>query len=471
MAMSPLAYIEMIRDEEPEPPSVHNSAVSDRIDDLVLALLAKEPVQRPSSAGAVAEYLRGAQHGKGIRPTPYNRDSTPILAVRATTSTAGRAVVGAAMLGDAPQIAVGAVTTPLVLADLVRATGLDPSMQLAVDTRVEATTEIAMPETIKKRPYAPIDGTPYRHVDLRGAETCKRVARGDLSEQDREGASFFRSACFAFAGSDDAWIKRNPRLLSDQTQARDAINAQAPLYATIRCHIDGLVRSEDRISVANRFSREIPEGFWFEVYGLSIHASPEAISAALEMFLLMQERGVPSVVSLPGSLVELAWSIGIAGAEVKLGRVGGAHAPTSRVPTNADRRPRFELLSVFGSFAPEDATSLLELNLLPESECDCATCQLGGTVEDRVANADAHGIATWVDLQRQLAGLSVVDRIERLRGRFSEAEELLAEARGTLPKGRGSSRHVRKLRTTLELLDRRGALESVGKLKRSSSPR
>jgi hypothetical protein len=466
LATSPVGFVDMIRDEDPEPPSVLNPGISEQVEELVLALLAKEPVQRPASAAAVAAALRTPQREASAKPTPYERDAAPILAVRATSSTAARATVGAAMLGQGPGIAIGSITTPSILEDLVRARGFDAEMQLIVDTKVETTVTAGIPKTVAERRFAPAEGRPYRHADLRGAEACQRIARGDIQEQDEEGASIFRSACLPFSRADDEWIKRDARLLGDQLLARDAHNAEAPLYATVRCEVEALLREEDRLAIANRFTRGAPEGFWFEAYGLSIHSPPEVIAAALEMFLLMQERGVPSIASLPGSLVELAWSIGVAGAEVKLGRVGGSHTPRTRPLINADRRPRFELLSVFGSFAPEDAVTLLELGVLPESRCGCPTCQLGGTFGDRVEAADSHGMAVWRGLQNELSEMSVADRLQRLDERFGEAEAFLREMRGTLPKSRGSKRHVTKLRNTLSLLSSRRVLGPFGKLKR-----
>jgi hypothetical protein len=175
---------------------------------------------------------------------------------------------------------------------------------------------------------------------------------------------------------------------------------------------------------------------------------------------------VGSIAVLPGPLVELAWSIGVAGAEVKLGRVGGAHAPTTRALMNADNRSRFELLSVFSSFVPEDAVALLEREVLPESECGCPTCRLGGTYVDRVADADSHAVFAWRSLQRELSELTVPERLERLEGRLAEADRLLGQTRGTLEKGRGSKRHLTMLRATLARLTERRILAGFGALKR-----
>ena len=60
--------VAMINGEQPEPPSAHNPLVPDDLDELVLALLAKEPVQRPASAEAVGDHLRAPAAGGDHHP-------------------------------------------------------------------------------------------------------------------------------------------------------------------------------------------------------------------------------------------------------------------------------------------------------------------------------------------------------------------------------------------------------------------
>ena len=459
----------MINGEQPEPPSVHNRFVPDDLDELVLALLAKQPVQRPASAEAVGNYLRAPAGMARARPAPYDRAAPPLLAVRATTPSAGRAVLGAAMTGAVPDVALAAITTPAPLQELTRAAGFDPRAGLAVDTRVETTASIVMPKAVRDRAYAPPAGAPYRHEDLRDPDTARRVARGDAEEQSDRGASVFRSPSFRFEDAGDPWLKRDVRLLSDSLFARDAIDGAAPLYATIRCGIDALADRGSRISIANRFSRGAPDGYWIEVYGLSAASAPAAIAAVFDLPLLLQEQGVPAIAALPGPLVELAWSVGIGGAEVKLGRVGGTAGETLRTPPPGARPPRFEFPSIFASLEPDDAAAMLAAGLLPESECDCPSCAFAADPTARVAGADDHDLACWLQLRDTLASLRVEERVERLRVRFCEARELVGGTRGVLKDSRRRvlQRTVRNLAATLDLLESSGALAAMGAIRHS----
>lgn len=324
----PMALMRMIELEDPEPPRAHNPEVDPSLDDLVLRLLAKEPVQRPAPAHLIGARLRQPVRPDPL-PSPYARDSRPLLAVRATMPQASKALLGTAMTGAIPDFAIASLTVPDVLDDLVRASGFLPELSLAVDTRVGDTASLNMPKALRGRAYAPAaDRGPYTHQDLRDPVISKRIARGDVNEQVNAGATALRSAGFAFSRPDDALLKRNARLQTDSLHARDAHDGSAPMFALVRCDIDALGSRDARIAIANRYSRGIPNGFWVEILGLSSRAAPEVIASAFDFLFLLQERGVPAIVALPGSLVELAWSIGVGGVEIKLGRQGTVNAAT-----------------------------------------------------------------------------------------------------------------------------------------------
>jgi hypothetical protein len=383
-------------------------------------------------------------------------------------SRASKAVLGTVMTGAVPDLAIASLTVHGVLDDLVRAAGFLPQLGLAVDTRVGDTASLHLPKAIRGRAYAPAeDHGPYSPQDLRDPALSKKVARGDIEEQIRAGATSLRSAAFAFSGVEDAWLKRNARLQSDALHARDAYDAEAPLFATIRCDVDALGNRDARIAIANRYSRGNPDGFWIEIIGLSIRVQPEVIAAAFDFLLLMQERGVPVIAALPGSLVELAWSVGIAGVEIKLGRQGSVSKATNRSPIQGDTSPRFEFLSIFDSMPKKETLELLDHGLLPESQCDCSSCQLAGSLSARAEAACDHSLAMFLGLRKTLTPLDVPQRVERIVGRFDEAEAHLKDVRGALHSQRFASSSVRNLRRALESLRVGGALAPVGALQRS----
>lgn len=464
----PIALMKMIEVEEPEPPSSYKPDLDRSLDDLVLKLMAKEPLQRPSDAKGIAHRLRQPQKSHPA-PAPYKRDSTPLLAVRATMRQASRAVMDTAMTGAIPDFAIAALTLPDVLGELIRAGGFLPELGVVVDTRVHDTTSLNMPKAIKALDYAPPkDHGPYIDKDFRDPGNCKRVVRGDFKAQLDYGGSAYRSVGFAFANSEDNWLKRNARFQSDGLQAWQAYDPSRPMFASIRCDIDALGHRDNRIAIANRYSRGNPSGFWVEIYGLSAMAKPEVIAAAFDFLLLLQERGVPVIAALPGSLVELAWSIGIAGVEIKLGRQGTVARTGNRAPIRIDTSPRFEFPSIFDSMPNRETLELLDHGLLPESQCDCPSCQLAKSLSARADAACDHSLAMFLSLRSTLSGLDVDQRIERLVGRFDDAEIHLKDARRILKSQRFSAGLVRNLRGSLIALRDSGALAPIGKLQRST---
>jgi hypothetical protein len=263
-------------------------------------------------------------------------------------------------------------------------------------------------------------------------------------------------------------LKRNARLQSDGLLARGAYDANGPIFAAIRCDIDALSHRDNRIAIANRYARGNPNGFWVEIYGLSALTLPKVIAAAFDFLLLLQERGVPVIAALPGSLIELAWSIGIGGVEVKLGRQGAVNRITNRAPIRADNSPRFEFPSIFNSMPSGETLELLDHGLLPESQCDCPSCRLAKSLSARADAACDHSLSMFLGLRRTLSGLDVDQRVERLLCRFDEAEALLKEVRGILKSQRFSASGVRTLRGALDALRDDGALKPMGKLQHSA---
>lgn len=131
---------------------------------------------------------------------------------------------------------------------------------------------------------------------------------------------------------------------------------------------------------------------------------------------------------------------------------------------------RFEFPSIFASLEPDDAAALLAAGLLPECECSCPSCEFAADPTARVAAADDHDLACWLQLRDTLAALRVEERVERLRARFGEAQELIAATRGVLidSRRRNLQRTLRNLAATLDLLEDSGALAAMGAIKHSA---
>jgi serine/threonine protein kinase len=468
-AANELELIERIRRENPEPPGAIEASVPPWLDGLVLNLLAKEPLQRPHSAASVLDALQEPSGPGGrVARDPYDRDASPLLVIRAGTKSASGAMLDAAMQGSSPDVAIASITQPGPLDELHRARALAP-VSLAVDTRIAdtATGGFAAVAALRGRGFLPGGSEPHTPTSLRAPGETERVARADVAEQLKEGASLLRSAGFPFAGLEDGWLRRDPRLLDASLAARDAFAPTLPMFALLSCTVDALAHRDERLSIVNRFARGEPDGFWVGVAGVE-GCAPEQLLGAIDLVLMLQQLGAPCLWILGSELAELAWSLGIAGVEVALGRAGGFRLPSSyRRFRGLDPAPRFVFPSIMTSLPASLAAVVLDSGLLPESDCACIACAPASSTAERLARADTHNLSAWLDLRDTLAALSAERRLERFQQRLAAGAANLKAVRGLDPRLR-SLRHVTYARRTFELVLAEGILRTGDRLRRSA---
>ncbi|MGA2455424.1 MAG: hypothetical protein ABSG93_18100 [Solirubrobacteraceae bacterium] len=293
------------------------------------------------------------------------------------------------------------------------------------------------------------------------------MARGDIKEQIKEGADLLRAPAFTIETLDSGWLRRNPRLLESALAARDALAPTLPLFAQVPCTIDALTRRDDRLSIVNRFARGDPDGYWVGIAGAEV-CDAEQLAAAFDFLLMLEQLGAPCVWTAPGTLAELAWSIGIAGVEIPLGRAGGFRIPAAtRQIRRVDHASRFEFPSLMTSLSADLAAQVLASEALPESACECPSCRNASDVPGRLAHADEHNLWAWIQLRDDLGQLDAGQRVERYRFRLKAAAKELAAARKAAPTLR-SLRHIQLTEQTLAVVLEEGILDTPRRLRRAS---
>ncbi|MGO9761297.1 MAG: serine/threonine-protein kinase [Solirubrobacteraceae bacterium] len=468
-ASNELELFDRIRHEDPEPPSALEPSVPAWLDRLILELLAKEPLQRPRAAQTVLDALKEpAQRAATAVRAQYDRNNTPLFVARVTSGSASRAVLDLGLRGHAPDAALGAVTQAAQLDELHRARGMT-SAAIAVDTRIldTATSGFRSIAALRSREFLPAGAEPHTPASLRAPGETERVARGDIKEQIKEGADLLRAPAFTIETLDSGWLRRNPRLLESALAARDALAPTLPLFAQVPCTIDALTRRDDRLSIVNRFARGDPDGYWVGIAGAEV-CDAEQLAAAFDFLLMLEQLGAPCVWTAPGTLAELAWSIGIAGVEIPLGRAGGFRIPAAtRQIRRVDHASRFEFPSLMTSLSADLASQVLASEALPESACECPSCRNASDVPGRLAHADEHNLWAWIQLRDDLGQLDAGQRVERYRFRLKAAAKELAAARKAAPTLR-SLRHIQLTEQTLAVVLEEGILDTPRRLRRAS---
>jgi hypothetical protein len=460
-----VALIEAILHEQPEPPKALEPSVPTWLDNLVMGLLEKEPALRPSGGRiVVSELARGPRSARAPAPIPYDRDQAPKLCVRTTSRKAAGAVLDAALYSEAPDYAVAAITQDDALGDLIAARGYT-ECPLAVDTLVEETTgrRHASIVALRGQEYAPAGLEPFTEKDLRSRSAANEVALGDARTQDDQKADLFRATSYFMESAASKWLPRNATMLDASLEARQAVASEKPLFAVINADISAVLRQEDRLSIMNRFARGERQGYWIYLAELNAYA-PEEIVAALQFLLMPQDLGLPTIGRLPSSLCELAWTVGLAGVEATPGRVGGHSAP-GRAPRGPSA-PRFYFDSLMTSLRADLAARVLAAEVLPESSCECRTCQAADTYDEQALLGHGHDLGALLG-RRDRLGLAVPARVERLHGRLDDVVENLTELRKLVPEAK-NLRHVKSIRTALELIEAKSLLEPGQLLRRAA---
>jgi hypothetical protein len=223
----------------------------------------------------------------------------------------------------------------------------------------------------------------------------------------------------------------------------------------VRCEVGALARERDRIAIANRFAREEPDYIWVEVAGLGQRCPADLLAAGIDLKLILQRLGAPVIGRLPDFLAELAWSSGVAGVELALGRIGEFQAPYPAARWGRREPPRIWLPSIMTSLPAELAVKALAYEALAETSCPCPSCQAAEDPAQVVQRANRHNLYSWQELCSQLSELDHQARQKRYWGRLPEATENLRQLRRALPEAR-NLRHLVLLEEVFTHLDEQG---------------
>lgn len=428
------ALIDAIRDEHPEAPSAHRPDVPEQLDQLVLDLLSKQPMRRPSGAREVTRLLEPNVHLAPPKAEPFPDAADPLVFVRVSGRDAD-AALNACLGGDAPTGLVASVTERSAAITARRAAQMH-DLGFAVDPLVWrlASSNFSRTKSLRELPYAPGGLSPWRPNDLRSLEHSQDFARQVVGTQVDCAANLLFSANFYFDGLDDPWLKRNAALLDHSLRARDAHGPQRHLFAPIAATFEPLTSEEALLAVANRLSRGRPDGYWLLLDGVAPPGTVAHLIVSLRFARLLQEQlGVPVIIGRAGSLRHLFLACGVGGVEVGLGRLVGFR----RSDFDGSQRRRgyapaqWEMPSLLCSLPRDKAQAVLDSGEVPESTCSCRICRDGNASLDERLEATAEHNAAILRIERQeLARVPLADRIERLRANIDGARALSRRLRG-----------------------------------------
>lgn len=419
-----------ILNETAEAPRGFDPTIPEDLEDLVLALLEKQPFDRPPSAGEVAEALV-PQLGVAIsaRPQPHPRDARPVIFFRVGNVDA-EAVAEACATEDVPDGAVVGISEQYALSRARQAIkayngalGVDPL------TPRLSFASFAKAKTLAGLSYSP-GMSPYRPSHFKNdPEARKQFVRNCLREQDeREGNPLF-APTLAMQSEESEWVAINGKLIDDAVRA----NVWGkPLYAQVAISFDAISSEAAQIALANRLRREGIVANWLMFDPLSAQATAEELVWALRFALLLQDSGAKSVIARAGSLRHFFLAFGVAGVEYGLGRRTQYKLADyyQRGPGGPGRAPTwFEFPSLLAAMPADQARLALEAGFLPESDCRCRSCAASESAAERVDHAAAHNAHAALFDRARLDAIRPVDRVALLEEQLVAARTLYRRLR------------------------------------------
>lgn len=430
-ARVPLELIHRIQNEDPEPPSSFSPDIPVGLEQLVLWLLAKQAHDRPRSAIDVAGLLGGTTASVvATKPQPYDRSLRPLLFVRA-----GREK-------DPLARACAQLCNPdAVVASLIDQTGRREARRVAGHTNALfavdpltfrfASANFTLSTRLTELQFAPEDRIQPFHADyFRDLETARAFAAEVVDAQIDAAATLLYGASFVIRSVDDPWLARTAKLLEESVRRRDVSALDVPLFAPLPLVIDGFMTEEAQSRLVNKLSRANVDGYVLMFDELTEASPPALIIAAIRLALVLQQSGRPTVIARAGALRHIFLAFGIAGVEVGLGRHAGfrlsdfdARRPFGHQP------PRFEFPSLLMSATQEQASRILNANVVPESSCTCPGCSNATNTEARLKRAVEHDAATYQLESDSRDGVAAVERVELLERAVASALEYEAQLR------------------------------------------
>lgn len=415
-ARVPLELIHRIQNDDPEPPSSFSTDIPTELEQLILWLLAKQANERPRTATDVADLLTGvAESVVAAKPRPYDRSCRPLLFVRT-----GREK-------DPLARACANLCNPdAVVASLVDLTGRKEARKVAGYANAVfaadpltyrfGSASFALSSRLAGLDFAPDDRIqPFQPDHFRDLETARSFAAEVVGAQINAAATMLYGATFVIRSVDDPWLARTAKLLEESVRHRDVAAHDLPLFAPLPVAIDGFLTEEAQSRLVNKLSRANVNGYVLMFDQLTDASPPALIVAAIRLALVLQQSGRPVVVARAGTLRHIFLAFGIAGVEVGLGRHAGfrlsdfdARRPFGHTP------PRFELPSLLMSAAPEQAARILDANVIPETNCNCAGCGPATDTASRVMRTVEHDAAAYEHECATHAGVPAVRRVETL---------------------------------------------------------
>ena len=309
------ALIEQIKNQYPQNPSELNSAMSNRVEDVILRLLEKEPYRRYQSVGEIKNALQATPKPRVVKLDLSMRNFIRLLHNE-------RGIFEEALKGNLIERVIFPANFFNFFAPTV-AVLKKSGIPFTTDPATNRLTYTAFSKTagIKDLPYSSGDDvTPIQKKNFHSISQVQEYVKKVLDFQVKNGVTELAAPFFFAKSASDDWFNINLKLLKESVTYRDEHHKDMPLWGGICMNVENWHDEDEKNKILNQYVKAGADGFF--VYGDPIGNSSNLTQLFHYTDLLRKMQtaaGVPVVACRVNGLGLILLSIGISGISSGIG--------------------------------------------------------------------------------------------------------------------------------------------------------
>ena len=423
-----------VTQEAPERPTRYNPDVSNRLENLVLRLLEKEPYLRPSNAAEVGEFLARTPFVRAQDvPAPaaaawgFGRKMCFIRLLHNEKSVLER------FLKDRPidGVVFQANYIPRYEGHLgvLRAHGVpylfDPSTNRLTYSKFSET------EGLKNLPYVFDKMNRLTAADLRSIADIRRYVKEVLNWQIAHGCTYL-VAPFHFSKTlTSEWLEVDLKLLSESREYLTSKGRTEKLFGAICTNIEDLTDEENRKVLVNRYSKEPADGYLFYVDLIQEQTNvPGQLYSYLSVLVDFKALGKPLIACRVGNMGLGVVSLGIDAFETGIASLSFFSEKTllEDRPVGYTMQIKYYVPELLTNLQMETATDILASGQYASLICRCPCC--GSRTDDSLRRVHKdHFLYHRVREMKEINALPAAERLPAFLKKTERALQLSGEIR------------------------------------------
>ena len=375
-----MQLIYRVTQEVPKRPTEHKAEISNRLENIVLRLLEKEPYLRPSNAAEVAELLER---------TPFFREDEVPVSVDKTWRLARRMCfirllhnekgVMERFLAREPVdgVVFQASYVPRYEGHLqmLRAKSVpyffDPS------TNRLAYSKFSETQGLRELPYVFDKMNRLTPGKLRSLNDIRRYVSEVLNWQIQHGCTYL-VAPFHFSKTlTSEWLEVDLKLISEAREYLTTKSRDEKLFAAICTNIEDLTDEENRKLLVNRYSKHPVDGYLFYIDLIQEQTNvPAQLYSYLSMLVDFKALGKPLIACRVGNLGLGILSLGIDAFEAGIASLSFFSEKTLLAdrPSGYTMQIKYYIPELLANLQVEAAIDILSSTQYKSLICDCPYC-------------------------------------------------------------------------------------------------